>query len=263
MRNLLLLLLLANILYFLWEYFQDDNANEPGVAILQESDLGPPLVVAEQEEPVETVAADAEDVADADGRDEPPAAAETVAMAEDENAEVDATPAGDEAPDSSGAELSFALGRTCVTLGPFRQGVDADGAQSRYSSEGMKTAQRMERGEIFVGHWVQVRNIPDREAGNATVAALREGGIPEAYLVTTDDEGLKISLGVFGNRDGAERVEALARSLGYPAEITPRTADGVYYFVDVALPPGRGAGAMIERYGEEKVRMREVSSCPD
>jgi hypothetical protein len=110
---------------------------------------------------------------------------------------------------------------------------------------------------------VQVRNIPDREAGNATVAALREGGIPEAYLVTTDDEGLKISLGVFGNRDGAERVQALAQSLGYPAEITPRTADGVYYFVDVALPPGRGAGAMIERYGEEKVRMREVSSCPD
>ena len=156
-----------------------------------------------------------------------------------------------------------AASRAIKSSGPFRQGIDADGAQSRYSSEGMKTAQRMERGEIFVGHWVQVRNIPDREAGNATVAALREGGIPEAYLVTTDDEGLKISLGVFGNRDGAERVQALARSLGYPAEIMPRTADGVYYFVDVALPPGRGAGAMIERYGEEKVRMREVSSCPD
>ena len=261
MRNLLLLLLLANILYFLWEYFQDDNANEPGVAILKESDLGPPLVVAEQEEPVETAAAEAEDVADE--VDDASAAAETVAMDEGESAEVAATPAGDEATESAGAELSFALGRTCVTLGPFRQGIDADGAQSRYSSEGMKTAQRMERGEIFVGHWVQVRNIPDREAGNATVAALREGGIPEAYLVTTNDEGLKISLGVFGNRDGAERVQALAQSLGYPAEITPRTADGVYYFVDVALPPGRGAGAMIERYGEEKVRMREVSSCPD
>jgi len=261
MRNLLLLLLLANILYFLWEYFQDDNANEPGVAILKESDLGPPLVVAEQEEPVETAAAEAEEVADE--VDDASAAAETVAVDEGESAEVAATPAGDEATESAGAELSFALGRTCVTLGPFRQGIDADGAQSRYSSEGMKTAQRMERGEIFVGHWVQVRNIPDREAGNATVAALREGGIPEAYLVTTDDEGLKISLGVFGNRDGAERVQALAQSLGYPAEITPRTADGVYYFVDVALPPGRGAGAMIERYGEEKVRMREVSSCPD
>jgi len=257
MRNLLLLLLLANILYFLWEYFQDDNAKEPGVAILEERDLGPPLVVAEQDEPVEATAADVDTV------DETSAEAEAVAMDDEVNTNVDTTPAGDEAPASAGAELSFALGRTCVTLGPFRQGVDADGAQSRYSSEGMKTAQRMERGEIFVGHWVQVRNIPDRETGNATVTALREGGIPEAYLVTTDDEGLKISLGVFGNRDGAERVQALAQSLGYPAEITPRTADGVYYFVDVALPPGRGAGAMIERYGEEKVRMREVSSCPD
>ncbi len=226
MRNLLLLLLLANILYFLWGYFADDDT-EPGVAIIQESDLGPPLVVVEPPEE-ETVAA-------------------VGAVLEDEAAN----------------QLSAVVGRTCVTIGPFKAMSDADSAQSQYSAEGMRTAKRQETGQIFVGHWVQIRSIASKEEGDATVTVLRDGGIPEAYLVTTDDEGLKISLGLFGNLEGAERIELQAKSLGLPAEISRRMSDGVFYFVDVALPPGRGAGAMIERYGEEKVLMRSEANCPE
>jgi hypothetical protein len=242
MRNLLLALILANVLYFLWGTFQSDKDLPPGVARLQQTDLGPPLEVPEAEEAV----------TEHDGPD--PVFGETVETVG--SAEIE--PAG------QGAEkqLNVALGRSCVTLGPFRQGNLADDAQSEMAAQGMRAELRMERGEIFVGHWVQIRNIPDRAEGDAAVKVLQEGGIPEAYLVTTDDSGLKISLGVFGNRDGAERVHALAQSLGFASEITPRTADGLYHFVDVALPPGQGAGAIIARYGEELVRMREVSSCP-
>ncbi len=248
MRNLLLALILANVLYFLWGNFQSDKDLPPGVAILEESDLGPPLEV-----PV---------VDDVAGQREPePNAAETASADDSADAELNVADAA-VAEQEGEKQLSVALGRSCVTLGPFRQGSLADDAQSEMVSRGMRAELRMERGEIFVGHWVQIRNIPDRAVGDEAVSVLQEGGIPEAYLVTTDDSGLKISLGVFGNREGAERVHALAQSLGFPSEITPRTADGLYHFVDVALPPGQGAGAMIERYGEELVRMREVSSCP-
>ena len=44
MKNLLLLLLLANILYFVWGFFVGDSS-EPGVAIVDEAELGPPLDV--------------------------------------------------------------------------------------------------------------------------------------------------------------------------------------------------------------------------
>ncbi len=243
MRNILLALVLANVLYFLWGMFQDDEP-EPGVAILNEADLGPALVTTEPEVEVDSEEAPEDAEAAVADSDAPAVAEET----QEEEPVI---------------ELAAAVGRSCVTLGPFRSSEDSDGAESQYQSEGMTTASRMETGQIFVGHWVQIRNIANKAEGDQTVAALRDGGIPEAYLVTTDDEGLKISLGVFGNRDGAERVEAQAKAKGYAAEITPRMADGVYYFVDVVLPPGRGAGAMVERYGEEKVRMREVSSCPD
>ena len=34
------------------------------------------------------------------------------------------------------------------------------------------------------------------------------------------------------------------------------------FVVDIALPPGKGAGAMIEKYGEERVLLREAATCP-
>ena len=233
MRNLLLALLLANALYMLWGNFARDD-RKPGVAVLSERDLGPPLAVAE-----------------------------AVEAAGEDAAEIVVAEAGVALDSETATELSAVVGRTCVTIGPFRSQDDADSALTRYTAEGMRTAQRQESGQIFVGHWVQVRNIETREEGNATVQQLRDGGIPEAYLVTTDDEGLKISLGLFGNLEGAQRIERQAQSLGLPADISRRMSNGVFYFVDVALPQGRGAGAMIERYGEEKVLMRREATCPD
>ena len=46
------------------------------------------------------------------------------------------------------------------------------------------------------------------------------------------------------------------------AEITPRMSEGMVYFVDIGLPPGKGAGAIVEKYGEEKVLLRDQATCP-
>jgi hypothetical protein len=225
MKNLLLLLVLANILYFLWGWIAEEPA-QPGVAIVDESQLGPPLAVT-ADRSVEAVAS----VGAVLGSGEP-------------------------------SDLEAVVGRSCVTVGPFRASADADTAQTRYSGEGMRAQLRSARGQIFVGHWVQIRNVKDRDEGNAMLAKLQEGGLGDAYLVPTDDEGLKISLGLFGDISGAEKIELQATSLGLNAEIAPRMNEGSVYFVDIALPPGRGASAIIEQYGEDKVMLRDAATCP-
>ena len=154
------------------------------------------------------------------------------------------------------------MGRSCVTVGPFRAIADADSAQTRYSGTGMRAEVRSAAGQIFVGHWVQIRNVGSRAAGNEMLGKLRDGGLGDAYIVETEDEGIKISLGLFGDINGAERIELQAKGLGFTAEITPRMNEGTVYFVDIALPPGRGAGGIIEQYGEEKVKLRDAASCP-
>ena len=226
MRNLLLLLLLANILYFVWGSYVRENG-ETGVAVVAESDLGPPLAV--------TAHHDAEVAASVGavlGSGEPSA-------------------------------LEAVVGRSCVTIGPFRANTDADTALTEYAGEGMPTALRSAHGEIFVGHWVQIRNIADNLTAGEMLEKLHSGGLSDAYLVTSEEEGLYISLGLFGDVERAEKVELQAKSLDLPVIIVPKTREGTMFFVDIGLPPGKGAGAMIEKYGESKVLLRDAATCPD
>jgi len=225
MRNLLLLLALANILYYMWGRFVD-NPDETGVVVVSESELGPPLDVSSM------VVAEA------------------------------ATSVGAVLGSGKPSDLAALVGRSCVTIGPFKTNADADGALAEYENDGMRATVRTTQGQVFVGHWVQIRNIPDRDAGNAMLDKLKAGGLGDAYLVPTEEEGLKISLGLFGEMSRAERIELQAKSLDLDADITARMRDATVFFVDIGLPPGKGAGAMIEKYGEERVMLRDQATCP-
>lgn len=224
MKNLLMLLVLANVLYYMWGQFVEEP--EPtGIVVVDESELGPPLNVSQ------SVAEAAASVGAVLGSSKP-------------------------------SELAAVVGRSCVSLGPFKTSADAGAALSDYEEEGMRVSLRTTEGQIFVGHWVQIRNIPDRDSGNQMLEKLREVGLGDAYLVPTEEEGLKISLGLFGEKSRAERIELQAKSMDLPADITPRMRTDTVYFVDIGLPPGRGAGAMIEKYGEELVLLRDRATCP-
>jgi hypothetical protein len=226
MKNLLLLLLLANILYFIWGLFVD-KPGETGVSVVNESDMGPPLDISKTK-----IAEAAASVGAVLGAGQP-------------------------------SDLAAVVGRSCVTVGPFKTATEANGALGDYEDQGMRAAVRSTMGQIFVGHWVQIRGIENREAGNAILNKLKEGGLGDAYLVPTDDEGLKISLGLFGEMSRAERIELQAKSLGLAADVTPRMREGTVFFVDIGLPPGKGAGNMIEKYGEERVLLRDAATCPN
>lgn len=247
MRNILLALVLANILYFMWgRYVADDEEN--GVAVLEESELGPPLEIVDT--PVAEAVAEA---APDEGTSEPVDADET-----------EATTGTTEEPVTVArrTEFSASVGRSCVTVGPFTVASEAEAAREAFENDGMRASQRSTEAPVFVGHWVQIRNVANRAEGNAMIEKLKDGGLGDAYLVETEDEGLKISLGLFGEMARAERIELQAKSLDLPADITPRTRDTQVVFVDVALPPGRGAGNIVNEYGEERVLLRGAATCP-
>ena len=225
MKNLLLILLLANILYFVWGMWSGDDS-EPGIAIVEESELGPPL--------------DATANRDAN-----------VA------ASVGAVLGSGEASD-----LEALVGRSCVTIGPFRSSEDADRAAMEYAGDGMRTALRSGEGQIFIGHSVSVQNVPTRAEGRTMLTRLHEGGLGDAFIVGNEEDGFSISLGIFGNESNAEKVELQARSIGFDVEVAPMARDAVVFFVDIGLPPGKGAGAIVDKHGEDRVLLRDRATCP-
>jgi len=225
MKNILLALLLANILYFMWGLVSEEES-QPGVSFVDESDFGPPLNVTT-------------------GRDSDAVASVGAVLGSGEPSALEAV-----------------VGRSCVSIGPMRESEDADSAVLEYSNQGMKTFLRASRGQIFVGHWVQIRDIEDEATAKEILQQLQAGGLGDAYPDRADPANLKISLGLFGDVEGAEKIELQARSLGFAAEIIPSTRERDIFFVDVGLPPGKGAGAIVEKYGQERVLMREEATCP-
>jgi len=225
MRNLLLLLLLANALYFVWNRYNPSH-EEPGIAIVNENELGPSLELVETVPPEHLI---------------------------DLQSEV---------PGGQPSALEAQVGRSCVSVGPFLDADEAAGALADFEEAGLRGALRTTRGEVFVGHWVQIRDIDDRATANSMLAELKKEGLNEAYVVQTEDEGIKISLGLFSEIDRAERVELQAKSLDLPADITPRMREQEVVYVDLGLPPGRGAGGMIEEFGEDRVQLRDAATCP-
>ena len=77
-----------------------------------------------------------------------------------------------------------------------------------------------------------------------------------------DDDSFSVSLIISGTLEVAENMELEARSLGFEASIEPFMQEDDFFVVDVALPPGQGAGAIIDRFGEDKVLLRDAATCP-
>ena len=225
MRNLLLLLLLANILYFVWGMLSDNNG-EPGVAVVDESSLGPPL--------------------------------EATANRDSETAASVGAVLGSGEP----SDLEARVGRTCVTVGPFRTASDAERAEADYAGGGTQANVRAGQGQIFIGHSVQVVGVPTRDEGRAMLDKLHNGGLGDAFIVGNEDDGLSISLGIFGNQSNAEKVELQARSIGFDVSVSPMTREAQVFFVDIGLPPGKGAGEIVDKYGEDRVHLRDAATCP-
>ena len=219
-----MILVLANVLYFLWDRYVIEP-DQPGVAVVDESQLGPPLIVSKTR------------VAEA------------------------AASVGAVLGSGQSSDLAAIIGRSCVSIF-FRRNGEADSAVAAYEREGMRASLRSTQGQVFIGHWVQIRNIANREIGNGMIEKLQSGGIRDVYLMDGDDGKFKISLGLFGEMSRAEKIEIQAKSLDLPADITSRMQDAKVFYVDIGLLPGKGAGAMIEKYGEERILLREKATCP-
>jgi hypothetical protein len=225
MKNLLLLLILANILYLMWGMFASDDP-QPGVALVDESELGPPLDV--------TTSRDSESIASV----------------------------GAVLGSGDPSDLEAVVGRSCVTIGPFWNRAEADTASLEYGNEGMRAVVRVGKAEKFIGHSVQVANVESREAGREMVRQLEQQGLENPFIVGNDEIGFAIALGIFTDAANAEKVELQARSAGFDVEITPMLRDRDAFWVDIALPPGRGAGSIVEKHGEDLVALRDAATCP-
>ena len=224
MKNFVLLLLLANVLFLVWQFSTKPGA-EPGVVVVSESGPG--------------------------------------------NAVTGGVPTRINSPASVGAvlgegqttEIAAAVGRVCVSIGPYQDLAAAATARGYFEEAGIPATVREDVSQAFVGYWVQVRNIPDVDTERANLEVLRTARLGEAYAYEGDD-GMNISIGVFEQMSRAETVKQQVEQLGLFPDISQRYRSVSAYFVDAGLPAGTAIDDLSRRFGEKMILQGNNAACP-
>lgn len=230
MRALALLLIVANLGYMGWALLID--AKPEPVKLSAEPDNSPRLVLASERVP------------------------EPAAPNKKPTVRVATKPSAVESPATSGSQK-------CVSIGPFQDLPTVVQASALIKGAGFDSRQRLEQGELWVGHWVSISGFDTHDSAQAAIDKLKTKGVNDAYILPGSDPTNVISLGVFKEHERAQRRLNEAKSLGFDATIADRTRAGSVYWVDVDLKDGKQTlDTSILASQPGKIVRLETRACP-
>ncbi|HEX5049326.1 MAG TPA: hypothetical protein VFX89_19605 [Gammaproteobacteria bacterium] len=231
MRNLFLVLVLANLAFAAWHlwFSQPPRAvhvadpDVPGITLV--SELPPELKA------LPSVA----DTAPVAGRDSAPTAPATAAERAAGEPALPVTPPSTDPPAPAAASADAAAGAHCSSVGPFRELAQAATAAANLREAGYQPTQRVAEGDIWIGYWVYIDAIDTEARANEILAKVRDAGVTDSYVIPNSDSGSLVSLGVFSEISGVSRRRDQVRGLGFDPKIVDRTRRATVYWVDVVL----------------------------
>lgn len=123
---------------------------------------------------------------------------------------------------------------TCIEMGPFQTQSDLRQAEESLASIGrvLSTREAVER--RFRGYWVYLPASASRDQALVTARELAAAGVRDYYVVTAGDRENTISLGLFRDRDNAERRQNEMRASGYEADMNERVEEQRVYWLTLA-----------------------------
>ena len=123
----------------------------------------------------------------------------------------------------------------CVSVGPFEELAQASAAQAALREAGFAPSQRVVDGEVWVGYWVYLPDIPSRDEASEILRQLHANDISDSYIVPGGEESQTISLGVFSEISRAGSVREQVRELGYDPTVADRSRSATLYWIDVLV----------------------------
>ncbi|MEO8223917.1 MAG: SPOR domain-containing protein [Gammaproteobacteria bacterium] len=151
----------------------------------------------------------------------------------------------------------------CLRLGPLPDAAAAQEMAGQLAGRGFDAAVIGRDTQVWLGHWVQIGGFASAGDAEASRQRLAAGGVPDAYLMQ-DGSRPMISLGVFRDRDRADRVAASARSMGFVVTTRDRYRPTVEQWLRIQLVPGQTLDPSILRRADDRNILRiESAACGD
>lgn len=122
----------------------------------------------------------------------------------------------------------------CVSVGPFNDLSQAARGAALLRDRGFDPKQRAEQGDTWEGFWVYV-GVKSAADETKLMKALDRAGISDAHAMPEGDGGRRVSVGLFTEKDRADKRAQAVKRLGYTAEVVERKQTGSVYWVDIDL----------------------------
>jgi hypothetical protein len=168
---------------------------------------------------------------------------------------------------ASAAKLETAASPvSCFSVGPFNTLQRSASAATVLQQRGLAPRQREEQGEVWDGYWVYVGGLKNAAAEARVVYILDQAGLPEARVMPRSGGDRRVSVGLFKDRNRAERRAQVVRRLNLEAQIGERRVPATIYWLDLNLGPNEGAvstaGLISPAEAEAELQVRACPALP-
>jgi hypothetical protein len=150
----------------------------------------------------------------------------------------------------------------CLRVGPFPRETDADAVRMALEKREATVRQTAKEGSVWVGYWVQTAGQGSRSGAEKARDSLVKGGMPDVYILP-DNEEYRISLGVFRLRGSADQVVQQARKMGFDSRVVERYQPGTNFWLLARIPGDRSLKPGDLKSVSGQILRTENLSCED
>jgi hypothetical protein len=129
----------------------------------------------------------------------------------------------------------------CFSMGPFDDQTRATHEASALHDKGLDPHQRTEQHEIAKGFWVYIGGLKTDGEVAQVLRTLQQSHIDDAQLMPDTGDAHQVSVGLFSDRDRADRRAQSVQKLGLQPEVAERKFPTTVFWLDVNLAPGTAA----------------------
>lgn len=126
----------------------------------------------------------------------------------------------------------------CVSVGPFEDPAIAAEAADLLRTKSFAPQQRVAEAPSIRRFWVYLDGFTSDAAVTKALHKLGRAGIDDAEVMPPEAGSRRVSLGLYTDRDRADRRAKLVRTMGFKPAVTERMLPGTVYWLDVTLPNG-------------------------
>jgi hypothetical protein len=149
---------------------------------------------------------------------------------------------------------------TCLAIGPFESQGDTIIAATTLRTRGFNSRQLSEEGEVTQAYLVYVTGLSTEADEARALQRLRANGVADASVLPAENGERRVSVGVFTERDRAERRLRAVRSLDFDAQLSYRRRPGTVYWLEVPVDPAAPVVPM-EALVESGAQPLEMRPC--